>query len=256
MDQGLVWSEKVEGRCRRTQQNQDIQREGDRIMRVAAKPVLIGVPVVMATVLAVVLALWAWGPIGLAVPTSNAGLVWNVEYWHRNAEGEVLQHKKESNAIVASGLEHAMERLIAELDADAALAFSNPAATQIGTANAFDQIVLMNADDAASDGLLAASVLLLVDGTNNADAAHVNPADGTYTNIGDTTDGDGKVVVTFLAQGNPAAATQMHLVKAPFDDTVGGTLAIVAADVLATIEITVDLADTDTLQVDWTINIS
>ena len=220
------------------------------------KSVVFGVPVVMVTTLVAVLALWAWAPIDVG-STSNAGLTWNVEYWHRNAEGEVLQHKKESNAIVASGLEHAMERLIAEADADASLAFADPGAVaEIGVANAFDQIVLLNVDDAASDGILLGSVLTNVDGTNNADAVHMNPADGTYANVGSATDGDGSVAVTFLAQGDPAQAEQMHLVKAPFDDTVGGALAIAADDVLATIEIVVDLADTDTLTVTWTINVS
>jgi hypothetical protein len=184
-----------------------------------------------------------------------------VEYWHRNAEGEVLQHKKASNAIVASGLEHAVERLITAADADATLAFTNPAAAEIGEANAFDQIVLMDTDDAASDGLLAANILLDVDGGtgNNAGQAaggvENNPADGAYADVGTTSDGDGKVTVKFLADGNPDAATQMHLVKAAVDDTTAsGAAAIAAADVLATIEISVGLADTDTLTIEWTID--
>jgi hypothetical protein len=185
-----------------------------------------------------------------------------VEYWQRDADGQVLQHRTGHNAVVASGLEHAMERLIAAGDADAALGFGNPAATEIGEANFFDQIVLMNTDDAASDGLLAANILLLVDGgTGNnagqsADAVHYNPADGAYTNVGDTIDGDGSVTLQFLAVGDPAAATQMHLVKAPTDDTVAaGAAAIAAADILATIEISVDLDDTDTLTVTWTLDV-
>ena len=184
--------------------------------------------------------------------------MWNVEYWHRNADGEVLQYKKNSNAIVENWLEHAMERLIAELDADASLAFTDPAAAEIGTANAVDQIMLMNTDDTTGvrEG---ANILLLVDGTNNVDAAHFNPADGAYSNPGAiTTDGDGEVSVTFLAQGNPVVTTQMQLVKAPLDDTTIGSPAVpdvAAVDVLAVIEITVDLADTDTLTVTWTIDV-
>lgn len=225
-------------------------------MRTTRKQLFIGLPVLVAIGLAAFFGLRAWGPIGAQSNTSTAGLTWNVEYFHRNAAGELLGHRKAHNAIVASGLEHAAERLSGALDAEASLAFANPAAAQIGEANAFDNVVLMNVDDAASDGLLAASILLLVDGTNNADAAHVNPADGVYANAGTATDGDGTVTLTFLAQGDPAAATQMHLVKAATDDTVGGALAIAAADILATIEISVDLADTDTLQIIWTINVS
>ena len=231
-------------------------------MRIIGQPVVFGIAAVIVTTLVAALTLWAWESSGgVGRSTSTIGLVWNVEYWHRNAEGEVLQHKKASNAIVASGLEHAVERLITAADADATLAFTNPAAAEIGEANAFDQIVLMDTDDDASDGLLAANILLDVDGGtgNNAGQAaggvENNPADGAYADVGTTSDGDGKVTVKFLADGNPDAATQMHLVKAAVDDTTdSGAAAIAAADVLATIEISVDLADTDTLTIEWTID--
>ena len=231
-------------------------------MRIIGQPVVFGIAAVIVTTLVAALTLWAWESSGgVGRSTSTIGLVWNVEYWHRNAEGEVLQHKKASNAIVASGLEHAVERLITAADADATLAFTNPAAAEIGEANAFDQIVLMDTDDDASDGLLAANILLNVDGGtgNNAGQAaggvENNPADGAYADVGTTSDGDGKVTVKFLADGNPDAATQMHLVKAAVDDTTAsGAAAIAAVDVLATIEISVDLADTDTLTIEWTID--
>ena len=231
-------------------------------MRIIGQPVVFGIAAVIVTTLVAALTLWAWESSGgVGRSTSTIGLVWNVEYWHRNAEGEVLQHKKASNAIVASGLEHAVERLITAADADATLAFTNPAAAEIGEANAFDQIVLMDTDDAASDGLLAANILLNVDGGTGDNAGQAaggvenNPADGAYADVGTTSDGDGKVTVKFLADGNPDAATQMHLVKAAVDDTTDSdAAAIAAADVLATIEISVDLADTDTLTIEWTID--
>ena len=243
------------------------------MMRFAGKPVMFGVPVVMVTLLLTVLALWAWGPIGGSASGagSNAGLVWNVEYWHRNAAGEVLQHKKDSNAIVASGLEHAVERLIAASSTVINLAFTDPAAAEIGEANAFDQIVLMNADDnldtsgaggtGASDGIDSTQILLLVDGGGGNNSGQTaggvknNPADGLYADVGTISDGDGKVTLQFLADGNPDAATQMHLVKAAPDDTAGAAADIVAADILATIEISVDLADTDTLTITWTVDV-
>lgn len=214
----------------------------------------------MASAAAVVLlSIWFFAPIGGG--STSAALKWNVEYWHHSADGELLQYEKSHNAIVASGLEHAMERLIAAADADASLGFTNPGAAEIGEANAFDQIVLMNTDDAASDGLLAANVLLLVDGGtgNNAGQASGgvanNPADGAYSNVGTSSDGDGSVTLQFLADGDPAAATQMHLVKAGVDDTGDGAVAIAADDILATIEISVDLSDTDTLTITWTIDV-
>ena len=223
---------------------------------------MFGLCAVVVTSLATALAMWAWGPAGGSGTTSSASLVWNVEYWHRNAEGQVLQHKKASNAIVASGLEHAVERLIAAANSDATLAFTDPGAAEIGEANAFDQIVLMDTDDTASDGLLAANILLNVDGGtgNNAGQAaggvENNPADGAYSDVGtNTTDGDAKVTVKFLADGDPDLATQMHLVKAGVDDTTAsGAAAINAVDILATIEISVDLGDTDTLTIEWTID--
>ena len=222
---------------------------------------MLGIPVVILFTIGVVLAIWAWVPVEDSPSTSTAGVSWNVEYWHRTAEGRVLEHKKTSNAIVASGLEHAMERLIAGNDSDATLAFTDPGAAEIGEANAFDQIVLMDTDDAASDGLLAANILLLVDGGTGNNAGQAaggtknNPADGAYSDVGDTSDGDGKVTLKFLADGNPDAATQMHLVKAAVDDTADGAAAIAAADILATLEISVDLADTDTLTIEWTIDL-
>ena len=44
------------------------------------KPVVFGTPVVMVTALVALLALWAWGPIGVGGSTSTASAVWNVEY--------------------------------------------------------------------------------------------------------------------------------------------------------------------------------
>ena len=216
------------------------------------------IPVLIATVIIGGLALWALGMIP-GGQDHGAKVKWNVEYWHQNAEGEVLAYKKDSNAIVASGLEHAMERLIAAQSPS--LAFTNPAAAEIGEANAFDQIVLMNTDDPATGGLAAANILLLVDGGTGNNAGQAaggnkwNPADGAYLNVGTGTDGDGKVTLQFLADGDPVAATQMHLVKAGVDNTGDGAVLINAVDILATIEISVDLADTDTLTVTWTLDI-
>ena len=89
-------------------------------MRIARKPLVFGTSAVMVTAIVALFALWAWIFVG-GGPTSNAGLTWNVEFWHHNADGKLLQHKQASNAIVASGLEHAVERLIAAGSGDIAL---------------------------------------------------------------------------------------------------------------------------------------
>ena len=196
-------------------------------MKITGKPVMLGVPMVMVTALVAVMALWAWGPIGEASldgPTSNAIAMWNVEYWHRNADGELLENKRLHNAVQALGLDAAMERLI---NKDAVL--NTATANMIGEEDAFDQIVLMSVDDAAAGGLALANILTNVDGGTGDNAGQVaagakwNPADGAYANPGATTgDGLGTVTLQFLGDGDPAAATQMHLVKAAPDDTVGG----------------------------------
>ena len=84
-------------------------------MRIASKPVLLTVPVVMFIALVAVLALWANGNLGgsgISGASSNAGIVWNVEYWHKNADGDVLQNKKAHNTVTTNGLDAAVERLI------------------------------------------------------------------------------------------------------------------------------------------------
>jgi hypothetical protein len=211
------------------------------------KTVVFGAPMVLLFMLVTIIALWSWEALGAdgGGTTSTGALSWNVEYWHRASDGTVIGHQKQHNAMTGIGMEEAMLRLIKDGELSA------------GDADIFDQIVLMNADDSADDGLLAANILLDVDGTNNPDEVESNPADGVFTDVGTATDGDGKVTVTFLAQGDPQPATQMHLVKSAPDDTAdGGVAAVAAEDIAATIEISVDLSDTDTLQVDWTINLS
>lgn len=113
-------------------------------MRVAARPLTIGVPVLLALALAAFLALWLWGGVGGTGASSNAGLTWNVEYWQRSASGVLLDHQKLSNALTAVGKEAAMERLIRAGGGD----LSDTGTTaQLQEVDTFDNIVLMNADD-------------------------------------------------------------------------------------------------------------
>lgn len=229
-------------------------------MRIMSKPVLLGVPMLMVAANIAVLALWALGYIGgggVGSSTSSAGLVWNVEYWHRNAAGEVLQHKKDHNDITVEGLDAANLLLI---DESATLSAGNPT-TDTDT---YDQIVLLNKNLGALSITTAAGtadILTLVDGGStgnntgqNNDGIHFNPADGLDSATGGGS-GDGTVTLQFQAVGDPAAALQMRLVKSTPDDSVT-PLAISLADTLAVIGINVDLADTDTLTITWTVDIS
>lgn len=219
-------------------------------MSLRVKPFIFGTPVLIA--LGTMAVLWLLFGVGGSAG-SALGLTWNVELTQRDAAGNVLYNEILHNAIQDNGLEDAMLRLIDV----------SGAGDKAGETDAYDQIVLMDTDDTASDGLLAANILLLVDGGSgnnagqNADTVHNNPADGAFSDGGGDGVGDGTVTLQFLAVGNPAAATQMHLVKAGVDDTAAsGAAAIASTDILATIEISVDLADTDTLTVTWTVDAS
>ena len=215
-------------------------------MRITAKPIMIGVPAVMVTVLVAVLALWAWGPIGASGggASSNATLLWNVEYWHHNADGELLQHKIDHNTLTDKGLDAAMNRLL-----------NQTVVTELGATDAFDKIVLLGASDPASDGFLAGSILLAADGTNEpGDTVANNPALGEFADV-TADDGAGTITVTFVAEDDGVAALQMGLVKTVALDTFANTeVDIVAADILASLDITVTLATDDTLTITWTVD--
>lgn len=233
-------------------------------MRITGNPIMLGVPFLAVSALVAVLALWAWGPLGATsgggATTSTANMVWNVEYWHHNADGDVLQHRTAHNTVTGVGVEAAMERVInASLD----LGSQTDGAGLLTEANTWDQIALMNAANDVTDGVAAIEILDEVDGgsAQNADraagGAQFNPADGAYTDSGTTTDGKGDVTLQFLAEaGNPAAALRMVLGKFAARDNVDDAgAALAAADILAFIDINVDLAATDTLTITWTLDI-
>jgi len=229
---------------------------------------MFGLPVLIVGALIAVLAMWAFGANPGFGSSSTANLTWNVEYWHRNAEGLVLLHKTDHNVVSEIGKQAAMARLI---DVDV---------TTSGAADTFDQVVLMNASHTVDTSTAVTDTKILTDVAGAAGSTavadgptvHLNPVSGTFTDSG-SIDGAGKVTVIFKgATGNPDAAVQMLLVKTVEDDSAAdagagdGTAAggadadtnladIAAADILAAITISVDLAATDTLQIDWTIDI-
>ena len=221
-------------------------------MRIASKPVLLTVPVLMFITLVAVLALWATGTIsgsGIGGNSSTAQLMWNVEYWHRNAEGEVLQHKKDHNLVTPLGLDAANVRLIGPQ-----VLVNLGEGSDIDT---YDQIVLANVNLADGTPLAAGNILLLVDGGTGDNSGQVvgapnfNPADGAYA-VGAT--GVGTVTNQFLAQtGISGTALEMRLIKTLPDNTADGAVGVALADTLAIISINVTLADTDTLTITWTL---
>jgi hypothetical protein len=190
--------------------------------------------------------------------------MWNVEYWHHNSDGELLTYGEGHNTVTGIGVEAGMERLIqASLD----LGTQTDAAGLLTEANTWDQIALLNtnaAGDSVTDGILAASILDLVDGgtaqneNQVAGGAITNPADGAFSDTtNSTTDGKAEVTLKFLADGDPGVASQMVLGKFAVRDNQGAAGAALAAeDILAAIDISVNLANTDTLTITWTIDIN
>ncbi|MCH8988689.1 MAG: hypothetical protein IIA92_07765 [Chloroflexi bacterium] len=220
-------------------------------MNITSKPVLLGVPMLMVAAMVAVMALWVTGIIGggggvFGGPSSTGTLVWNVEYWHRDSDGNLLQYGKDHNAITVEGLDAAVDHLLSQTVQDA-----------LGADDAFDKIILLTANasvDPASDGFTAANIALDIDGTNVAGGADLNPADGVLSGTGGL-DGVGIITVTFVSDVDSNAIAQMGLINQAAIDTASTTEAdIIAADILASLDITVTLNTNDTLQITWTID--
>ena len=184
-----------------------------------------------------------------------------MEYWHHNAEGDLLLYRKDHNTITGVGLEAAMQLVInASLD----IGTQTDGDGLLTEVNTWDQIALLDTADGVTDGVTAANILLKVDGgpaqnlAQGAGAAKYNPADGAYTDTtGSGTDGKGEVTLKFLADGNPDAAVQMVLGRFPIENNSDDNDAsnnLASTDILASITINVDLADTDTLTITWTLD--
>lgn len=168
-----------------------------------------------------------------------------VEYTVRDAQGNVKAHSVWHNTVLASALETTMRRLI-----------DNTVGVTADT-DTFRRIAALNnneADDAIVGGILSTSVTLLLDGDGVA-GGNQNPAAGTYADVGTTTDGQGRVQLTFTAAG-AATIERLLLTKAGVDDTaVGGAVAIAEADIVAWQDVSIVLANADTLQITWTVNL-
>ena len=173
-----------------------------------------------------------------------------------------MLYRKDHNTITGVGLEAAMQLVInASLD----IGTQTDGDGLLTEVNTWDQIALLDTVDDVTDGVLAANILVKVDGgaaqnsDHGAGGAKYNPADGAYTDAGTTTDGKGEVTLKFLADGNPDAAVQMVLGRFPREDNTGddageASNALATGDILASIAINVDLADTDTLTITWTLD--
>jgi len=196
---------------------------------------------VSATAAALV-ATWAFLPGNRDAATERIGYNGIVEYAIRDASGRVKEHRVLHNAVLGEALETAMKRLI---DPSTGVTADTDTFRRIGALNT-------NTDDPV-DGVLAASVTTLLDGDTGA-AGDQNPANAAFADVGTTTDGQGRVQLTFTATGN-ASIRRIVLTKAPVDNTADGAAAITSANILAHQAVTIDLANGDTVQFTWTINL-
>jgi len=205
----------------------------------------VAVPAVLLAAVAAGLTTWAYRPAGSGEALRYHG---SIEYTITGADGRLKLHKTIPNTINADpNLETVMERLIKTgtvVASDAAL---------------FTRIVAFTATTSTDDpagGFDLSSVTLSLEGDTGVTGAQ-NPAQGTYTNVGTALDGDGKITVTFTASADGTVVRQLALVKTAADDTAsGGAVAIPDADVLAYKAVNITLDNGDTLQIEWTTNIS
>lgn len=124
------------------------------------------------------------------------------------------------------------------------------------TGGAYDAIGALAVDaatDDPSDGVLAGSITLNLDGDSGT-VGNQNPADDD--SIGAPSNGDGTIDVTFTAQADSVNVKQIVLTKAAEDDTSDGAVAIADADIFAYVDVPdVTLDTNDTVQYTWTVDV-
>ena len=204
-------------------------------MRLKVKPVLFGVPAVMAIVMVTVLAVWAFGGIGGAGGAAvgeTAFITGTVELTHMDASGNVLFHQVKHNATTTNLLTEAAGRL-------GVVGFTRP----LSDDDLYDNIqacsdaqsgggcTLLDLDE--EDGGVSANPL---EGTGEAGVAGVYSAAVTFT-------------CTATGDGACDAISEIQLTRdAVLDGVATGTVGFFQ-------DVNVTLNDTDTLGVTWTVTL-
>lgn len=196
-------------------------------MRVAARPVVMGVPVLLAIALAAFLAMWAWGPVGISFTekgTVNGIIEWTVY----DSSGNVKAHDIIHNNVTNLGLDEIVTRLVEDdvTDAD------------------FDEIRLLS--NATTGGAPNGST----DGTVNVTGG--SPTVNTGVTINGDTTGNATVATTFSATGT-APIVEIHLTKTAIAQGAGMNYA--AGDILAFQTVNITLESGDSVTFTWTIDI-
>ena len=211
-------------------------------MRFTRKPMAIGAPVALAIALLVLLAMWAWGGFGggssLAERTSLTG---TLEYTVRDTDGIVKLHKVIPNTTTTGGLNAAASRLSVAQTVAATDVFEN---LQLCDVN--------NTADVCTTAQLVGDIKVAVAGAANNPAG---AADTAVTGPGGVADGVGSYQVqdTFFCD-TAGGGSCTKILK--LELTAGNGTAGTADSTLAAFQaVDVTLADEDSIQVTWTIDI-
>jgi hypothetical protein len=199
-------------------------------MRLTAKPVIFGVPaLLLAAALIAALALWAWNGSG-GRGTEGTRVVANVEYTVRDAAGNVKDHGFFHNAATRHLLGDARTRLSTAVAADAL--------------NTYDDVALCTTNVSGAtpaEGFLGVACVALSANVANPDL-----------NNGVTDGGTSTPTYAITANYTATAASvirEIQLVKGAVASTIPVLTTVGAARA-----VTIDLANTDTLAITWTIS--
>ena len=172
--------------------------------------------------------------------SARTGIKGIVEYTVRGPDGKIKEHDIIYNTVNVEGLNDT---------------FNLITATGLGTHDGIAALSVTVATDDPSDGVLASSITLLLDGDGGT-GGEQNPADGTVTTDFGTESGNGTVAVTFTATG-AADVRQIVLTRSVEDDTlVGGAAPIADADIFAYVDVPdISLTASDTVTYTWTVDV-
>lgn len=172
--------------------------------------------------------------------SARTGIKGIVEYTVRGPDGKIKEHQIIHNTVNNEGLNYT---------------FNLITAAGLGVHDGIVAMSVAVGTDDPSDGVLASSITLLLDGDSGT-GGEQNPADGTVTTDFGTETGNGTVDVTFTATGS-ADIRQIVLTRATEDDTlVGGAAAIADADIFSYIDVPdISLSASDTVTYTWTIDV-
>ncbi len=197
-------------------------------MATMARPIKIGLPLALIVALVAALVLFAFGSAGGGSGfTDGSRISGTIEYTVRDAFGAIKAHKIIHNTTTT---------LYLNAIRDVLGAAGGPAAITTD-ADLYDNIQVLTADDANREVTPADGDLSI-----NLDA---NPKDGTNTSPGA---GQYETVVTFTA----SAASTIEELQLTKGSATSGT----AETIGAFQNVSITLANLDTLQVTWTITVS